>query len=109
MNFLEAVKSGRPFKQKNAEDWLEVRGGVVRKLNKRDEEISPFELTLASAILADDYEIEEPTVTITATQFFTVLRNADVAVDEAVIGRRHLRLRESTIRELARALGLEAK
>lgn len=55
MNIIEAVRSGKPFRRKGDgdHDWM----------------VAPIELS-ATNILANDWEIQEPRITITKTQFF---------------------------------------
>ncbi len=66
MNLVEAIKSGRPWKRKGAAwSWREP---IVRVPGYN--QVS-FEL---SDLLADDWEIEEPTVTITRAQFWEAVR-----------------------------------
>lgn len=62
MNLIEAVKSGRPFKRKawGTSDW-EAPESWSKPFLKYD-------------ILADDWELEESKVEITATQFHEAAR-----------------------------------
>jgi hypothetical protein len=67
MNLIEAIKSGRPFRRHPDMSWIYVKGGVLYYNRASDGAICEQSLTVDS-LLADDWEIQEPTVTITRTQ-----------------------------------------
>lgn len=70
MNLIEAIKSGMPFRQPRTE-WLEVsKMGMIVWKDRDKEERDPFGWCIAGRITADDWEIQEPTVTITRAQFW---------------------------------------
>lgn len=88
MTLIEAIKSGKPFRRKGSADaqWF-----------------TPFEYSVCGNfmyrdILADDYEIDEPKVTVTRGQVEAAIRTADSAYDREV---------SEWDRSLYRALGLE--
>jgi hypothetical protein len=57
MTIIEAIKSGKKFKREICERWLlETKNSAI--------------LFSVGDILADDWEIEEPRIEITRTQFF---------------------------------------
>lgn len=85
MNLIEAVKSGRPFRRVA---WL--------KTDYRNPD-SWSQSFLKQDILADDWEIQEPTVTITRSQFWEAV-NAEWT--ERSMANDHC------VRAIARALGL---
>lgn len=87
MNLIDAIKSGKPFRRPD-QPWY---GGMPNSFRVVD-------------ILADDWEIQEPTVTITASQFWSAV-NASTHV---ALGQ-DLELDRLGITKLARFLGLEAK
>lgn len=55
MNIIEAIKSGRPFKRKNSKSWFFTNG--IYSYSNDD-------------IVADDWEVESPSVTIKRQQFY---------------------------------------
>ncbi len=72
MNIIEAAKSGRPFRRTdvgNTALWLEVdqHGAVVYG---KDTHVGPG---LTTEMLSATYEIKEPTVTITSSQFIEAM------------------------------------
>ncbi len=67
MNLIDAIKSGSPFARGNISyvsfgDWVDQVEGDRSLLRQH--------------ILADDWEIQEPTVTITLTQFWDAIADA---------------------------------
>lgn len=93
MNLIDAIKSGRPFRRpgytwSTAQDEFEFGVGSWTNFRPCD-------------IVADDWEIQELTVTITRTQFWAAYRNAcSLLCDEADYGYR-------CALAIARRLGLE--
>jgi len=70
MNLLEALKSGRPFRRKGYGTWwLNDDSGKIFGMSKED--------------MLGDYEVQEPGVTITRTQFFEA---AAAAIKEHAVG-----------------------
>lgn len=67
MNIIDAIKSGKPFRRKSwtHEDFFIVDGDDLRYLLTGDRTV----LAHVSGILADDWEIQEKTITITESQF----------------------------------------
>lgn len=99
MNLIDAIKSGRPFRRKDWDDSMRchVTRGTDDEQEVRFVDGRPF-LPLTFDLLADDWEIQEPSVTITASQFW-----------EAVIGiSKEQTLNGRDLHTLARRLGLEA-
>ncbi len=77
MNLIAAIKSGRPFRKRSwvrpDEGWLQYEAEYNRvSWTNRD---GTFNFS-ASCVLADDWEIQEPTVTITRTQFLQTFAQA---------------------------------
>lgn len=70
MNFIEAVKSGKPFKRPNFTFYLRPEYDIQQFSFKRED------------FLADDWVVEEKEVTITTSQFTAAWANA---VKEAMI------------------------
>lgn len=65
MTLIEAIKSGRPFRRKNSwgeTPWRNAKDGAF----------------IADELLADDWEIQEPTVTISRALLFEALGEIDV-------------------------------
>lgn len=58
MNLIDAVKSGRPYRQKGNVPWIDPNFDTDPLFETRE-------------ILADNWEIQEPSVTITRTQFIS--------------------------------------
>lgn len=81
MNLIDAIKSGKPFRRPD-QPWY---GGMPNSFRVVD-------------ILADDWEIQEPTVTITASQFWEAIEATWGKCDDD---------RQSGFHRLARRLGLE--
>lgn len=89
MNIIAALKSGRPFRHK---DWCS-EDYYLGPLNLT-EKINLFQTTWQE-LISDDWEIKEPTVTITAIQFWDAFRACPVGGD--------------VVHFMARRLGLESK
>lgn len=64
MNIIEAIKSGKRFKRKNERDWT-GNDPEASKAGLRERAL----LVDYSGIVADDYEIEEKSITITESEF----------------------------------------
>ena len=63
MNLLEALKSGKPFRRKGfASWWIEDGSEKFYTMSKED--------------MLAEYEVQEPSVTITRTQFFEAAAEA---------------------------------
>lgn len=92
MNLIEAVKSGRPFKRKTRED-------KQREWHHPESWSKNF---LKTDILADDWETQEPTITITRQKFLDAAR--ETWEDDFDKTRQHP---EQFSLMLARKLGLE--
>lgn len=82
MNIIDAIKSGKPFRRKGRDAWLieadldaerrwltSLGGGSIERFLVR---VSLDDLK------ADDWEIQEPAVTITRTQFWEA---ADLVIE----------------------------
>jgi len=63
MNILEAIKSGRPFRRKGWDDYLVLDGDYFLK---------NMEAIKKELLLADDWEVEDTTITITEFESKTV-------------------------------------
>lgn len=74
MNLIEAIKSGRPFFRKSHAHHGEdpYRDGLAWLRSFQLEECNNSHLVVDD-ILADDWEIQEPTVTLTRIQFFAAV------------------------------------
>jgi hypothetical protein len=74
MNLIEAIKSGKPFRRKMADPAMKNlnpwRGPFVRGEGYTEVRMELSDLT------AEDYEIQEPTVTITRAQFWDAASKA---------------------------------
>lgn len=68
MNLADAIKSGKPYRRKsntsNAHYVFQIKGGKFWYTEMWADQIT------AEDILADDWEVEEKSVTITPTQFW---------------------------------------
>jgi hypothetical protein len=62
MNLIEAVKSGKPFRRKA---WA----NATFFFNPKDQTMQDEEMFSVSDILANDFEIEEKTITISESEF----------------------------------------
>lgn len=81
MTLIEAIKSGRPFRRTSYSHrgslgaWLEIRkvprGDTVLWI-EQDQSEGAFSV---DDVLANDWEIQEPTVTITRTQFWKAVES----------------------------------
>lgn len=73
MNLIEAIKSGRPFRPKGRNwAWVFVKDGLLKyQLASGDFVEQPL---VVDQIIADDWEIQEPAVTITRTQYWDAVR-----------------------------------
>lgn len=78
MNLFEAIKSGKPFRRRGDDTLFAVKDGMLVFHDQHLEGVEPFILTCVSAILADDWEVQEPTVTITRQQFLEAWDSAFV-------------------------------
>ncbi len=63
MTLIDAIKSGKRFRRVNAADWLHYTHGLQWPDHGGCRAPNSIEM------LADDWEIEEPTVTINRAQF----------------------------------------
>lgn len=77
MNIREAVESGRPFKRAGTAKWLD---GMLVSL--RHLPCGPF--TFAD-LVADDWEVQEATVTITRTQLLEAFGQACCALPYEIV------------------------
>lgn len=91
MTIIEAIKSGRPFRRKGDGSWY------------CDHDRSDCAMFRVPDILADDWEIQEPAVTITRSQFNEAVRSIPC---HEIHGRTGPEWIVNTA-ELARKLGLE--
>lgn len=85
MNLIDALKSGRPFRRRERSWWVSkhTRTEAISCLKCNGEWFTEeryfADVEVGKAdILADDWEIQEPTVTITRTQFWEAM-NTDLA------------------------------
>lgn len=100
MNIIEAIKSGRPYRRKLWAKatcqpptlWCVKTIDMCGQLQLVKDDMESF-APQWDDLLADDWEIQEPTVTITKAQFYS-------AVDDAGLCARE-------VRTLARSFGLE--
>lgn len=87
MNLIEAIKSGRPFRKKGSlNEWYEYRqcGETARLIG-----IGPWPHSYQAAVIylspdivtGWEWEIQEPTVTISRTQFWDAYREAVNSTD----------------------------
>lgn len=67
MNIIEAIKSGKPFRRQGHAHWMQTSGDYVRVHEPDGPSMVEFD---RRDLLADDWEISEPTVTITAKKFW---------------------------------------
>lgn len=88
MNLIDAIKSGRPYRRPGWSMWRLS----LHKMNRVENYGERLE-----DLLADDWEIEEPTVTITWSQFWKAVETTE-----------RLFWPDPAAKELARHLGLEA-
>jgi hypothetical protein len=112
MNLIQAVKSGRPWKEKGRTHvWTKLVKDQYLGLSMEDSfgnhtQVLPHHLT------ETEWEIQEPEVRVTMTQFWEAVRKIQVIQDIQVPpGQttyfRHWNLDNETAEELARLLGLE--
>jgi hypothetical protein len=64
MSIIEAIASGKPFKRPHYANYLSAEGGAIRSGG------AAYALPVKD-IVAIDWEVQEPKVTITRTQFFS--------------------------------------
>ena len=86
MNLIEAIKSGRPFRRQNGLGHVK-RWCVARDCVQTVDEDSVF--LDREDLTADDWEVQEPEVTITATAYEAAVDKtcAEVSEDEWGDGR----------------------
>lgn len=69
MNIIEAIKSGKPFKRKHwGKYFIIINDLIVTETENREqvhERLQPY----SENLLADDWEIQEKTITMTESQF----------------------------------------
>lgn len=66
----DAIRSGRLFKRQGSTKWIKlVESGGIYCIYADDGTEMPF--FTVEEVLAEDYEIQEPVITITKTQFWT--------------------------------------
>ncbi len=96
MNLIEAVKSGLPFRRCDRE-WMTPK--------------SWSKAFIREDVLADDWEIQEPAIPITRTQFWQAAKQAliDVGADRSRLLGVADAMSDKSLGYLARHLGLEAK
>lgn len=92
MNLIEAIRSGRPFRRPARDGWIEVNNNNLRWVGG-----SSIAITIQD-VVAETWEIQEPTVTITASQFWEAIEATWGKCDDD---------RQSGFHRLARRLGLE--
>lgn len=73
MNLIDAVKSGKPFRRPADKWWWELNDGYLVQANGIGGEMCVLPVTLES-LTADDWEIEEPEVTVTPGMLHTLYR-----------------------------------
>ncbi len=86
MNFIDAVKFGYPMRPAGSiKEWYVYRQEVERAWL---EGIGPFThayqtscMYLTPAVIQLDWEVKEPSVTVTAKQFWTAFRECPVGGD----------------------------
>lgn len=65
MNLIDAIKSGKPYRRQGESDWVLKWDGCFSEWLRYENCRATF---TAGDILADNWEIQEPTVTITRAQ-----------------------------------------
>lgn len=104
MTLLEAIRSGRPIRRKGWGHWYKRRGCEHNDIYYRDDGSFDVALNVSPKIvIAEDWEIQEPTVTITRSQFWEAFES----VAEDWEGQ-HFTISKNLALILARKLGLEA-
>lgn len=69
MNIIQAVKSGKKIKRSGWNEWYSVTTATRFFRNKNGEEI-------LEDILADDWEVHEPTIVVTKSKVMAAWRDA---------------------------------
>lgn len=64
MNIIDAVKSGKPYKRKLAEGWIVPKSSSIITISQED-------------LLADDWEVEEKKVDVTASMINDIFDKND--------------------------------
>ncbi len=64
MNIIEAIKSGKPFKRKEWSTYYKSSGYKIQSIGNQTDM-----LVIEKDMIADDWEIQEKTITITESQF----------------------------------------
>jgi hypothetical protein len=107
MTLIEAAKSGRPFKHKSWSGWyltLDLDNECFRMSDGK-----AYGSMAPSYILSNDWEIQEPEVRITRTQFWEAYNAGLCAAEQKFhVGAPYIYTQADFIAsELARRLGLE--
>lgn len=63
MNLIEAVKSGKPFRRSIHSNWMHVEGKNITFIDELN--LAAIYKVLLEDILAEDWEIQDSSVTIT--------------------------------------------
>ena len=113
MNLIEAIKSKRPFRRPGWVSWLSIAesGDFFVWANGQDakHDFRP------SWFAYDDWEIQEPSVTITASQLINAVKQTAGWLELYPLTQRTTASGESDVtwvsfaQEVAKELGLEAK
>jgi len=105
MNIIEAIKSGKPFRRPKCAGWMWVEGPFFVCDWEKDR-VTVFPISVA-ALIADDWDTQEPTVTITISDFYRAVADVIKQSEDADVSFASHTLRYHPFRELARGLGLE--
>jgi hypothetical protein len=76
VNIQQAIKSGRPFRRPCSSPWLVWEEDMVYPATEKGSADAVVHLTGAD-LAADDWEVREPTVTITASQFWDAVAKSE--------------------------------
>lgn len=106
MNLIEAIKSGRSFRRRGHQYWMKTLNNADVAEKECGVVVTGFS---PSEVTADDWEIKEPTVTITRQQFYDAVMIARRKMTGKPIAMWHASRRDHfpDAFEVALALGLE--
>ncbi len=99
MSIIDAIKSGKKFRRQGDPHWMQIYEGRPRIIAPEGPQYVDFSV---DSVMADDWEVLEPTVTITRTQFWIAVNGAS----SSQLGQ-EMRLDYPVFERLARKLGLE--
>lgn len=105
MNLIEAIKSGKPWKYPGGGDtWWQLERRVTLIPDADQVHAGPQHRDILDLLECNDFKIQEPSVTITASQFWDAV-NSSTSVE---LGDRVFLTYDDT-KKLACRLGLEPK